>query len=284
MLRRIEDLVRRRSASDRRMGYVWMLAPILPIIVGIALIFSIVGIIVSNLPNLQSIQGATSAVPAVAAILSLYFLGIAAFYLILLIDSVSVYYLFDRRNKHFRRQQQLFVALSEYFMTRSNPHVDSVSALSDMAEDLAIDEENRPASIWAILNLFVSPVVGLIAAYILTQDLGKHEERQQNYQTALQSELAQEGVTVQALPQSRIHKRDPLLFLILTAITGGLFWIYWFYTLLKDYNEHFQDQASFEDQVLISLKPNATTMKCQTCGGSVPADAKFCPFCGKSQA
>jgi hypothetical protein len=91
------------------------------------------------------------------------------------------------------------------------------------------------------------------------------------------------SISLSPLPSGRLHKRDPFLFLILTAITGGLFWIYWFYKLLEDYNEHFQDQALFEDQVLASLKPKIPSKQCHSCGGPVPEEAKFCPFCGKSQ-
>jgi len=265
------------------MGNIWMLAPILPLILGVALVFSAVGIIASNFRNLQSLQGTTSAVPAVAAILSLYLLGIAAFYSILVIYSVSTYYLVDRRNNHFRRQQQLFALLPKYLMSMANAGIDNASTLLELTEDALIEEENRPAGIWAILNLFVSPIVSLIVAYNLTQDLRGHEKRQENYQVILVNALNQVGVTLPPTNTARDHKRDPLLFLILTAITGGLFWIYWFYALLKDYNEHFIDQAIFEDNVLASLKPKAPSKQCQVCGGPVPADARFCPLCGSRQ-
>jgi hypothetical protein len=282
ILDRIEQLVQRRSTSDRRMGNAWMLAPILPIIVGIALVLSIVGVIVSNISNLRSLQQSQTALPAVAAVVSLYLVGIIALYLILLIDSISIYYLLDRRNNHFRRQQQLFATIPKYIMTRSNELIASSSKLLEMNEDAMAEEENRSAGLWAVLNLFVSPFVSIIAAYNLTRDLRRHEDRQQNYQTILGNALNQMSITAPPV-QARLHKRDPLLFLILTAISGGLFWIYWFFTLLKDYNEHFQDQALFEDRILASLKPRILSRQCQDCGAPVPPDAKFCPFCGKSQ-
>lgn len=262
-----------------------MLAPILPLLVGVALLFSIAGIIASNLTSFRSLEETTNAVPAVAAILSLYLLGITAFYSILVIYSVSTYYLLDRRNNHFRRQQQLFAVLPKYIMTLVDAQIDNALRLSTMTEDATIEEENRPAGIWAVLNLFVFPIVSLIVAYNLSQDLRGHERRQQNYERILVNALNQAGVLLSPPPNGREHKRDPLLFLILTAITGGLFWIYWFYTLLKDYNEHFEDQAFFEDYVLGSLKPKSPSKQCvcQGCGGAVPADAKFCPFCGKPQ-
>jgi hypothetical protein len=83
----------------------------------------------------------------------------------------------------------------------------------------------------------------------------------------------------------KTRKRDSMLFLLLTIITAGLFWIYWFYTLLRDFNEHFANQALFEDRILAVLKPAAVPheKKCAACGGSVPPSAKYCPFCGAAQ-
>ena len=86
------------------------------------------------------------------------------------------------------------------------------------------------------------------------------------------------------LPPYKSRKRDPVLFVILYAITGGLFWIYWYYTLLKDYNAHFLDQARFEDKLLSLIVPPQTQKSCGTCGGMVPASARFCPNCGTKQA
>jgi hypothetical protein len=77
--------------------------------------------------------------------------------------------------------------------------------------------------------------------------------------------------------------RDPVLFVILTAITGGLFWVYWYYTLLSDYNEHFTDQAKFEEELLKSLIPPSTQGTCRRCGGTVPPAARFCTNCGSPQ-
>ena len=159
-----------------------------------------------------------------------------------------------------------------------------MSQLGDLAEDLRYSEQSRPAGLWALLFMFVTPITGLIASYDLTQDLRKHEELQAKYQSALTTSLVDAGFQKTDLPPSNIHQRDPLLYLILSAITGGLFWIYWYYTLLKDYNDHFAEQARFEDKILSTLSPPQPLKACEVCGGAVPANAKFCPNCGKPQA
>jgi hypothetical protein len=285
LIQRIEDLMRRRTSTDRRMGYVWMLVPILPIVVAISLVVSFIGVLISTIPNLGNLQQQPqNALPVVSEILGLYGSAILSFYLVLLIGAFALYYLIERRNNHIRRQQQLFSTLERYLAqeTKSSGS-DNISRLTRLSEESTFEERDRPAGLWSILYLFVTPVVGLVVAYNLTQDLQKHEELQATYQTALISALSEAGLRTPPIASYKPHKRDPLLFIILTAITGWLFWIYWFYTLLKDYNEHFQDQAHFEDEILTSLKPEPTTTGCASCGKPVPENAKFCPHCGKNQ-
>lgn len=284
MLDRVEELVARRQLTDRRMGYIWMFVPILPILLGIAIAASIASIIISSLPQIGTISGPTSVIPVVAQIIGLYAFAIISVYAILLIGAIAIYYLIDRRNNHFRRQQQLYKTLGGYISARlaANPSPNA-SKLSQLAEDSMFEEQDRPPGLWAILYLFVTPITSLIVAYDLTVDMRRHEERQSAYQTALTKALAEIGAQPHSIPSPKIHKRDALLYLILTAITAGLFWIYWFYLLLKDYNEHFQAQAMEEDTILTLLKPRRPSTVCQTCGGPVAEGSGFCPSCGRPQ-
>lgn len=282
MIQQVEELVQRRALTDRRMGYVWMIVPLLPVVVGIILVASFIQLIVSIIPTMSNVQQASASV--VGSFFALYGLALVSFYIVGLFGAFALYYLFDRRNSHFKRQQQLFKTLATYFAAKATVSTDENAwKLSKIAEDTIYEEQNRPAGIWAMLYIFVNPIAGLIAAYDLTQDLRRHEERQFEYQAALRNVLLGAGDTPPSPVSSRFHKRDAILFLILTAITGGLFWIYWFYTLLKDYNDHFRNQATFEDQLLLALKPMPQTRSCLACGGPVPENAKFCPFCGRPQ-
>lgn len=285
LIQRLEDLIRRRSSTDRRMGHVWMLVPILPIIVGIAVAVSAVGILVSAISKVGIVQQPENAIPIVGEIFALYGFVIISFYVVLLVGSFALYYLIDRRNSHFKRQQQLFSTLPEYLSSGGNgSSAESVSRLTQLSEDSVFEERDRPAGLWATLYLFVTPIVGLIVAYNLTQDLRKHDDLQSAYQTTLVDAFNEAGIQLQTFAPYKPHKRDAILFIILTAITAGLFWIYWFYTLLKDYNEHFEDQAHFEDSILASMKPETPAKVCVTCGGAVPKNARFCPQCGRPQS
>jgi hypothetical protein len=285
-LLRVEELIRRRSFTDRRMGYIWMIVPILPAMAVVVIGASLLGILVSVLPRISSFtqtQNAQNAITPIAGeIFALYGLAIITFYVVLLLGALAFYYLIDRRNRHFVRQQLLFSTLHRYLAAKA-PTSENTSRLAQLAEDSVYSERDRPASLWAVLFLFVTPIVGVLAAYNLTQDLRKHDELQSGYQITLVNALSDAGVHPPTFSPYRFHKRDPFLFIILSAITAGLFWMYWFYTLLKDYNEHFSDQAKFEDQILNSLIPQEATKPCGVCGATVPRNARFCPSCGKSQ-
>jgi hypothetical protein len=287
-LNRIETLARRRSETDRRMGYGWMVIPLLPVAAVIVIGASFVGIILSLIPRIGNLSQQTpttaqSAVePIVGGILALYGLGIVIFFVVMFFGALSFYYMIDRRNLHFGRQQLLFSCIHRYLESKA-PSSEKISQLGDLAEDARFAEGTRPAGLWALLFMFVTPIVGLIASYNLTQDMRRHDELQAKYQAALAPSLVEAGFQDPNLQDYKTHNRDPVLFIILTAITGGLFWIYWYYTLLKDYNEHFMDQAKFEEQILKTLIPPPAQKTCGTCGGSIPATAKFCPSCGRQQ-
>ena len=285
-LHRIESLVRRGTDTDRRMGYLWMIIPLLPVGAAVAIGTSFVGILVSVLPKIANLSQPTTTQSAIAPVAGGLFAlwGVAAlvFFAVLFFGALSFYYLIDRRNRHFGRQQLLFSTIHRYLASKASTS-ENIATLGYISDDSPYAEEARPAGLWALLVLLVTPIVGLIASYTLTQDLRRHDEFQSKYQQALAPALVEAGFHEPTFPAYRPHNRDPVLFIILTAITGGLFWIYWYYTLLKDYNEHFADQAKFEEQILNILLPAPTRRTCGTCGGSVPANAKFCPSCGSRQ-
>jgi hypothetical protein len=285
-LQRIESLMHRRTESDRRMSYAWMIVPLLPLAAAVVIGALLVGILVSLIPNISNLSHPTTAqstiAPIVGGILALYGLAIIVLFITLFFGALSFYYLIDRRNRHLARQQLLFSTLHRYLASKA-PTSESIARLTYLSEDSTYEERPRPAGLWALLFLFVTPIVGLITSYNLTQDMRKHDDFQSNYQTALASSLVEAGFQQPNFQAYKSRSRDPVLFLVLSAITGGVFWIYWYYTLLKDYNEHFADQARFEDQILKEIAPPQIDKNCGTCGGKVPANAKFCPNCGSKQ-
>ena len=267
------------------MGYGWMIIPILPIAMITMLGAAVFGILVSAISSMgpitqpQDVQSVLT--PIAGEIFAVYGSALIGFFLVLMFGALAFYRLLDRRNRHFARQQLLFSNFHRYLsLTGAGGSAEAVSRLGHISEDSMQVEHQRPAGVWAVLFLFLSPVAGLVIPYDLTNDLRFHEALQARYQAALVDAFRQAGYPTPLFPASKLHKRDPLLFIILCAITAGLFWIYWFYTLLRDYNDHFADQARFEDQVLGVLKPSAPKEVCKSCGGEIPENARFCPSCG----
>jgi len=286
-LHRIESLARRRTETDRRMGYIWMIIPLLPLIGAIAIGGIFLGMLVSILPRIGNLSQPTTAQneiePIVGGLLALYGVGVIVYLAVLLFGALSFYYMIDRRNRHFSRQQLLFSTIHAYLSSKG-PASDNIAQLGYLSEDSIYAETARPAGIWAILFIFITPIVVLIASFNLTHDMRKHDDLQSKYQAALATSLVESGFQEPNFDAYKFHSRDTALFIILTAITGGLFWIYWYYTLLRDYNEHFRDQASFEDEILKILIPVPAERTCGTCGGRVLAVARFCPNCGSQQS
>lgn len=48
----------------------------------------------------------------------------------------------------------------------------------------------------------------------------------------------------------RLEKRSFVLYLVLSILTAGLFVFYWWNTLVKDPNEHYQQQWLVEDHLV----------------------------------
>ena len=262
-----------------------MVVPLLPLVAAVAIGATFVGITISMLPRFsnftQSPPAQSAIAPMASGILSGLGSAIVILFIVQFLGAVSFYYMMERRNRHFARQQLLFSTLHRYIATKTSAS-EKAAQLGYLAEDLAYEERPRSGGIWALL-FFIVPATGLIAAYNLTQDLRKHDELQSEFQTTLSQSLVEAGFQQPNFPPYKSRARDAVLFLILSAITGGIFWVYWFYALLSDYNGHFSDQAKFEDQILVTLIPPQVEKPCRTCGGAVPASAKFCPHCGNKQ-
>ena len=154
------------------MGYIWMVVPVLPILVGIGLAVSLIGILVSVVSRIGSLQQPESAIPAAGEILALYGFAIVSFYLILAFGAFAIYYMIERRNGHFRRQQRLFSTLQKYLTSKTGvAGNENAFRLWQSSEESILEERDRPAGLWSVLYLFVTPIVGLIVAFNLTQDL-----------------------------------------------------------------------------------------------------------------
>jgi len=307
----LEYAVRKRSESDRMMGYIWMIVPILPLllaILGTALFLSFILTAIA-----AGISGPTPTAPfptdSMIAVLMLGWIGlILVGFIVSIFGAVALYYMISRRSNHFRRQRMFTSILLPYLETKlkeKGKSSNAISALALLNRDSEYEETERSAAIWAVLYIFVSSIVGLYIFHFLTNDLYKHFKRQIDFSRNIEALLKDLEVQFVSPTQYETKRRETILYIILTIITAGLFWIYWFYLQLKEYNEHFKSQWKLEDQLMNTLRtqmeglppetpapvsptapptPLPLGLKyCQYCGKAILLDAKFCDLCGKEQ-
>jgi len=307
----IEYAIGKRFESDRIMGYIWMIVPILPLLLTILGTALFLGFILTVIATGISTPAPTAAFP-IGFMEMIFILGwislLAVGFIVSVFGAVALYYMISRRNNHFRRQRMFTSILLPYLETKlkeKGKSSNAISALALLNRDSEYEETEKSPAVWAVLYLFVSPIVGLYVFHFLTHDLYKHFKRQVDLNRNLEALLKDLGVQFVSPAQYEMKRRETILYIILTIITVGLFWIYWFYLQLKEYNEHFKSQWELEDQLMnalrtqmegLPLETHAPTLPtappaplplglkyCQYCGKAILLDAKFCDLCGKQQ-
>jgi hypothetical protein len=229
LLEQVRAQVRRREETDRKVSYAWLIFLILWAIVVLALIAVIF------------------AFPALLPIIYGVAILVQIPYLILL------YMLISRRNRHFARQQRLFEYTLEFLREASkarnvNPEARLMSVERELRE--ARDEEGeKNAVIWVILTLFTG-ILGLYVYYFLMKDFPKHERREDRILEDVNAALTSMGAMPLPKREEAIPNRSFALYFVLSLVTVGIFAIYWLYTLIRDPNIHFREQARIEDDLI----------------------------------
>jgi hypothetical protein len=136
------------------------------------------------------------------------------------------YYLIERRNKHFLRQDELENRAKTYFRNEGKELQPTANFLPE-----------RNAKLWAVSIILILPV--FVIAYFLSKDLLLHEKRQQAFLTELFPER-------DYMPQNLAIKKYTLI----TLATLGVGIIYWLYKIINTYNSHFKEQRKIEDEII----------------------------------
>ena len=269
--------VRTRIESDQLVSTAWILVPMLEIVALIVFILVIIVLVVQYViaSQLQNPAGLPRAPELAGAVFTFGFvafiLGLAFAYL--------VYKLIRRRNTHFARQAFLYEDLTS--MTRelaAKKGVDvsvSLNTLGRAAREAGSEETEKNAVLWTILTLtttagalgggavsglsLLPTLATLYVYYFLMRDLYNHERREDMFFDELSRTLMALGV-MPGLPRrmSPTPSRSFALYVLLTIVTVGFFWVYWVYTLINDPNNHFRQQAFIEDTALAQVTPLMT--------------------------
>jgi len=138
-----------------------------------------------------------------------------------------VYFLIERRNRHFQRQENLERLL--------------VSALKEEGVNLKIEAApppcKRKALLWTVSIPLIVPI--FLISYYLCEDLHLHEKRQKIFFGKI---FPGENILEQ--------KINSKLYLVITIGTLGFGIIYWLYKIFNAYNTHFKEQWRIEDRLI----------------------------------
>jgi len=140
------------------------------------------------------------------------------------------YYLIERRNKHFLRQDELENRVKIYFRKEGKELQSATNSLPE-----------RNAKLWAVSIILILPV--FIITYFLSKDLLLHEKRQQAFLAKLFPERGY-------IPQNLAIKKYTLI----TLATLGVGVIYWLYKIINTYNSLFKEQRKIEDEIIKLLE------------------------------
>jgi len=230
----ILEAVRMRGETDRMVSPLWMLSPLLGIVV--LIVMMVLGFLVSP-----------------EAMLLFTFAGLIIYIVIVV---YPLYLLIKRRSAHFRRDATLRSAIIEYLKARAasqNVGISSEVATMNVVHSESLGEEREKSAVmWTILSVIV-PFVGIYVLYFLTKDPPNHDHRQLSFMQQAQSAASKLGMTIVVPTWKSLPGRSFFLYFIITIITVGLFGIYWYYVLFKDFNEHFKAQWIFEDQLVSTI-------------------------------
>lgn len=189
--------------------------------------------------------------PGIAILLSIITCGIYGLYII--------YKLVQRRDEHFRRMAGVVDASIAQLRAKAQGREDAIagelSQLEQIRLQMATMSAERGAAIWLVICIFTSLVGYAILYYLLMKDYVEHDAVEAQFFTVMSSALAKLGLAGQASQAvPNVPQREFVTYLILTIVTCGIYGFYWMYVMIKDFNEHFMAQVSWEDFILAALR------------------------------
>jgi len=234
----IRDAIRRRPETDSRMSSAWILVVIFsPIMEFIGLVFIILGLIYPP--------------AAVTGILLMLFA---------LIISAALYYkLISRRNKHFMRSRVLREGILRYVESKAEELGEThrvsaeISTMRMVHTELNNEETEKSAGLHTFLTIII-PLFWLYVMYYLTKDFVSHDSKERAFFQTLTTAASKLDIPVQFPFWKELPKRSAGLYILLTLALGGLFSIYWMWTLIKDPHQHFDAHSMFEDTFMQTLR------------------------------
>lgn len=176
-----------------------------------------------------------------------------------------LYKLMDRRQQHFERMVYFRYNMIQWLRQKA----EAAGRLPEMEADIsqlegihvAVSNRDRAGEkspvLWLILGL-VTGVTNFYVYYFLNDDFRAHEANENMFAQKASEVMQKLGMTEQPLYTAwAVPERNFVVFLILSFITCGIYGIYWWYTLITDPNNHFNNHAYWENQVYAIISSQA---------------------------
>ncbi|MBS3817241.1 MAG: hypothetical protein KGY76_06730, partial [Candidatus Thermoplasmatota archaeon] len=240
-LTKIREAKRRRDETDQILSPLWVLAPILAGVVSAAIMFLTVGFGTVGVGMGGPEFGATFCLGYIASII----VG-------MVIVAYPWYMMIKRRTEHFKRDHTLTAGIVEYLNEEQNKGKANLSqelaTLQSLQSEMTSEEDEKSPILYTII-IFVIPYIGLwYVLYFLMKDIYSHHQKIVAFEENSRSAVNKLGHSVVVPSWKDLPQRNFVLYLILSCCIP-FFGLYWMYTIIKDYNDHFKSQWHFEDQI-----------------------------------
>jgi len=266
-----------RKITDRIVSWAWILIIIL-ILIGSVFLAIAMAIISASMVlwNTSTLNTVIQIIFIAASIATTAIFAFLAFVLV------------RRQNEHFARDRALREGIILLLRTASDPTGRSSLVMNELAAMNAANsprEDHHDERIWALLMLLpllttfglaailyltvygtstivvftILSFVILIAVgellamlymfYFLGKQIYEHDERWLVFEQNAKSIMMKlRWPPITRMRQSRVEKREFAIYLIVTIFISP-FVLYWWYSLIKDPNDHFTSQWEFEDRL-----------------------------------
>ncbi|MDW5563780.1 MAG: zinc ribbon domain-containing protein [Methanomassiliicoccus sp.] len=173
-----------------------------------------------------------------------------------------IFRLLKRRNEHMARESALRREIMDFFRFRgeekgighlTDPYVQAMQAFDHGS---LMHEEPQSALLWTILCLIpgINIVAIVLTLFWLTDFAPGHDRRFYGFVQNVNFAASQIGMgPLMPSAWKSISERSYVLYLIVSVLLP-VFAIWWFYVLIKDLNDHFDNEWQFEDMLMAELK------------------------------
>ena len=259
--RQILGAIRARSVTDKRISNFWIILPLLIGLVGVTIGGLLVFLWVWD--NYYDILNGTMSIDIYGGMMGGMIVILLTLIAVFAILAMLTYMLVERQNEHFKREAQLRMGIMSYLRASAGSPEKEASMAVEIATMNSLHvqamQAERPHSAigWALVTFIgtiffpINVIFVLYLFYFLMENVSAHDSRWNMFLQQTGSAMAKLGhdIDPRAWYTITIPHRSFGFYLVLTLITLGLFSFYWGYSLIKDPNDHFQNQALSEDML-----------------------------------